>query len=176
MQKVSALMAGLVLAICGGVASAQVQLPQAVQAAEDSISADKLREHVRILSSDEYEGRGPGLKGGQLAATYIAKQFASYGLVPAGDKGTFLQNIAFAGVETNGAATNFAIISHNGSVLDLKFGKAYVTSNQTRTEIADIDAQIVFGGHADRAPHYNRGDLAGIAGHDKDLLRVGTEP
>ena len=176
MQKISALMAGLVLAICGGVAAAQVQLPQAVQAAADSISADKIRDHVRILSSDEYEGRGPGLKGGQMAATYIAKQFASYGLVPAGDKGTFLQNIAFAGVETNGAATNFAIISHNGSVLDLKFGKDYVTSNQTRTEIADIDAPIVFVGHGIQAPEYKWDDFAGMDVKGKVLLVVVNEP
>src|SRR6202045_4432758 len=111
-----------------------------------------------------------------MAATYIAKQFASYGLVPAGDKGTFLQNVPFAGVKTNGAATNFAIISHNGSVLDLKFGEDYVTNNQTRTEIADIDAPIVFVGHGIQAPEYNWDDFAGVDVKGKVLLVVVNEP
>src|SRR4051794_29928650 len=98
MQKLFVITTGLVLVISGNVAIAQTQLPPEVRKAADSISADKIREHVRILSSDEYEGRGTGVKGGQMAADYIAKQFASYGLTPAGDHGTFLQNVPFAGV------------------------------------------------------------------------------
>lgn len=167
---------GMVFAISSGVAVAQLQLPPAVQAAEDSISADKIREHVRVLSSDEYEGRGPGIKGGEMAANYIAKQFASYGLVPAGDNGTFLQNVPLAGVTTDGLATKFSIISHSGSTLDLKFGEDYVTNNQTRTDVADIDAPIVFVGHGIQAPEYKWDDFAGADVRGKILLVVVNEP
>ena len=49
--------------------------------------------HVRVLASPEYEGRAPGTKGNQLAAQYIAGQFQSIGLKPAGDQGTYFQTI-----------------------------------------------------------------------------------
>lgn len=176
MRKIYALSAGLMLAIASGVAVAQMELPPAVKAAEDSISADNIREHVRILSSDEYEGRGTGLKGGAMAANYIAKQFASYGLIPAGDNGTFLQNVPFAGVTTDGPATKFNIISHDGTALDLKFGDDYVTNNQTRTEVADIDAPIVFVGHGIQAPEYKWDDFGGVDVKGKVLLVVVNEP
>jgi len=63
------------------------------------IDKEKIREHVKQLSSDEMEGRGTGQRGGDLAADYIAKQFASYGLKPAGDNGTFFENVPMVGVE-----------------------------------------------------------------------------
>ncbi len=49
--------------------------------------------HVRVLASPEYEGRAPGTKGNQLAAQYIAGQFQSIGLKPAGSQGTYFQTI-----------------------------------------------------------------------------------
>ncbi len=55
------------------------------------IEADKIRDAVKYLSSDELEGRGTGQKGGDVAADYIAAQFKSYGLKPAGDNGTYFQ-------------------------------------------------------------------------------------
>jgi len=57
------------------------------------IDKEKIRAHVKYLSSDELEGRGTGQRGGDMAADYIGKQFASYGLKPAGDNGTFFQEV-----------------------------------------------------------------------------------
>src|SRR5215469_5865039 len=51
-------------------------------AAMESISPDRIRAHVRFLSHDLLEGRGTGQRGGDLAAEYIATQFALYGLKP----------------------------------------------------------------------------------------------
>ena len=44
--------------------------------------AEKIRAHVKFLSSDLLEGRGTGQRGGDIAAEYIATQFALYGLKP----------------------------------------------------------------------------------------------
>ena len=59
-------------------------IPAAAKAAEASIDADRIRAHVRFLSDDLLEGRGPGLRGGELAAKYIATQFELDGLKPGG--------------------------------------------------------------------------------------------
>ena len=60
-------------------------LPVAARTAAASIDPEKIRAHVRFLSLDLLEGRGPGTRGDQLAAEYIATQFALAGLKPAGE-------------------------------------------------------------------------------------------
>src|SRR5579863_7325602 len=50
-----------------------------------------IRAHVKFLASDLLEGRGTGQRGGDIAAEYIATEFALYGLKPAGDNGTYMQ-------------------------------------------------------------------------------------
>src|SRR5579872_5870407 len=64
------------------------------------VSAARIREHVRFLSSDLLEGRGVGSRGGDLATEYLATQFALAGAQPAGDKGTYFQKVPLVGVET----------------------------------------------------------------------------
>src|SRR6185369_4667770 len=49
------------------------------------INPERIRAHTRFLSHDLLEGRGTGQRGGDVAAEYIATQFATYGLKPAGD-------------------------------------------------------------------------------------------
>src|SRR5277367_4325217 len=79
---------------------AALGLPQDVTAAMQSIDSERIRAHVRYLSDDLLEGRGTGTRGGDIAAKYIAAQFALDGLEPAGDDGGYLQKIEFTGVQT----------------------------------------------------------------------------
>src|SRR5690348_5621545 len=81
------------------------QLPAAAQQAFKSISAEKIRATVKYLSDDSFQGRGTGQKGGDKAADWIAAQFKSYGLLPAGDHGTYFQNVGFYGVTTDPTQT-----------------------------------------------------------------------
>ena len=71
--------------------STTIAEPPALLQAEQGVSADHLREVDKFISADSFQGRYPGLLGGKLAAEYIADQFRSYGLTPAGDNGTYLQ-------------------------------------------------------------------------------------
>ena len=68
-------------------------------AAQD-LEGARIRAHVRFLASDLLEGRGVGARGGDLAAEYIATQFALAGLKPAGDHGTSFRRVPLVGVET----------------------------------------------------------------------------
>ena len=92
----------LALGIATGLASgawaasdpaAELGLPADVAAAMHRIDAEHIREHVRFLSDDLLEGRGTGARGGDIAARYIATQFALDGLKPAGDDGGYLQKV-----------------------------------------------------------------------------------
>src|SRR5450755_1897684 len=84
-------------------------LPPAAEQAMGSVDPEKIRAHVKFLASDLLEGRGTGARGGDIAAEYIATQFALYGLQPAGDHGSYLQKVAMLGIATQDDST-FALV------------------------------------------------------------------
>jgi Zn-dependent M28 family amino/carboxypeptidase len=174
----------LVLGIATGLASgawagsdpgAELGLPADVAAAMRGINAEHIRAHVRFLSDDLLEGRGTGARGGDIAARYIATQFALDGLKPAGDNGGYLQRIQFTGVQTL-PATKVALRPGHGGTLDLKLGEDYVTNNQTQTADVDIDAPIVFVGYGIEAPEYRWNDFKGVDVKGKVLLVIVNQP
>ena len=113
--------------------------------------AEKIRANVKFLSSDLLEGRGTGQRGGDIAAEYIGTQFALYGLKPAGDDGSFFQNVPMVSVHTL-PATTFKLVPKSGDPLALKNLDDFVTNNESQSETSDIDAHIVFVGYGITAP------------------------
>src|SRR6185503_66824 len=53
------------------------------------VDTDAVLAHIKVLSSDEYEGRGPGTKGEELTVTYLTDQFKKLGLKPGNSDGTY---------------------------------------------------------------------------------------
>ncbi|HKM84141.1 MAG TPA: M28 family peptidase [Candidatus Acidoferrum sp.] len=139
------------------------------------IDAQRIRQHVKYLSSDALEGRGTGQKGGDLAADYIAAQFKSYGLKPAGENGTYFQSVPLVGVKTL-PETSFALAPASGEPLVLRNLDDYVTSNETQTEIVNIDAPIVFVGYGITAPEEKWDDYKGYDLKGKVALLYVNEP
>jgi Zn-dependent M28 family amino/carboxypeptidase len=155
--------------------AAELKLPANVAAAMRGIDAEHIRAHVRFLADDLLEGRGTGARGGDIAAKYIATQFALDGLKPAGDDGSYLQKVEFTGVQTL-PATTFSFQPEHGNPIDLKLGADYVASNQTQTDSVDIDAPIVFVGYGIDAPEYHWNDFKGVDVKGKVLLVIVNEP
>ena len=165
-------------------ASAPAQtIPPAVKAAEASIDPEKIRAHVKFLADDLLEGRGPGLRGSEIAAQYIATQFALYGLKPGGDNGTYLQQINFVGMNAIPSKTTFSLVPKKPEgpsidlySIDLKYGDDYTVSNRTLTPVVDIDAPIVFVGYGITAPEFNWNDYAGVDVKGKVILCIVGDP
>jgi Zn-dependent M28 family amino/carboxypeptidase len=151
-------------------------LPPAARAAATSIDAEKIRAHVRFLSLDLLEGRGPGTRGDQLAAEYIATQFALNGLQPAGDGGTYFQRVPLYAVHTIEDKTKLSFAPANGQPVDLTYGTDIVAKDQTGQATADIDAPIVFVGYGIHAPEYNWDDYSGVDLKGKVALVIVNEP
>jgi Zn-dependent M28 family amino/carboxypeptidase len=140
--------------------------------------AQMIRAHVKFLSSDLLEGRGTGQRGGDLAAEYIGAQFESYGLKPAGDGGTFFQNVPMVTMKTK-PETRFSIVPKNaesGAAVSLKLLDDFTVNNETQTEVADLDAPIVFVGFGITAPEYNWDDYKGVDLKGKVALLFVNEP
>src|SRR3974377_608726 len=72
-------------------------LPPAGEQAMAAINPENIRWHVKFLAGDLLEGRGTGQRGGDIAAEYIATQFALYGLKPAGENGSNLEKATLMG-------------------------------------------------------------------------------
>ena len=156
--------------------SQTLDLPTAAAAEAQSVDPARLRAHVKILSSDQFEGRGPGQPGGELAMHYIADQFKAAGVLPAGDHGTYFQQVPLVGVQPVAAETTFRFKVKDNAPLDLEFGNDYVVNNQTHTPTADIKAPVVFVGHGIVAPEYQWDDYAGVDVRGKVVLIVVNEP
>jgi Zn-dependent M28 family amino/carboxypeptidase len=144
-------------------------LPAAARRAAASIDPEKMRAHVHFLSLDLLEGRGPGQRGGELAAQYIATQFALSGLEPAGDNGSYFQRVPLYAVHTVEDKTKFAFVPAGGAPVDLAYGAEIVSKDQTGQPSAGLDAPIVFVGYGIDAPEYRWNDYAGPNGADIDV-------
>src|SRR5215469_1179711 len=88
-------------------------LPPAGEQAMAAINPENIRWHVKFLSHDLLEGRGTGQRGGDIAAEYIATQFALYGLKPAGENGAYMQKVPMMGIVTEPDST-YSLIPAKG--------------------------------------------------------------
>ncbi|HET9184132.1 MAG TPA: M28 family peptidase [Candidatus Angelobacter sp.] len=147
-----------------------------VQQAMNSINAQKIRATVKYLSDDSLQGRGTGQKGGDMAANWIAAQFKSYGLLPAGDHGTYFQRIGFYGITTDHNQSQLEFVPKSGQPLVLKFADDYVTTDLTHSAKSQIDAPLVYVGYGIHAPEYNWDDYKGMDVKGKVLLMLVNEP
>jgi Zn-dependent M28 family amino/carboxypeptidase len=155
-------------------------VPAAVRQAAEGIDPEKIRAHVKFLSDDLLEGRGPGKRGAEIAANYIATQFALDGLKPAGDNGTYFQKVPLYAVHTVEDQTTFSFVPDSGSTggapINLKYSDDVVAKDTTGEDSADIDAPIVFVGYGIDAPEYKWNDYAGVDVKGKVLLVIVNEP
>jgi Zn-dependent M28 family amino/carboxypeptidase len=152
-----------------------VKLPGPAFVALETITPEHIRWHVRYLSHDLLEGRGTGQRGGDIAAEYMATQFAEYGLKPAGDHGTYMQKVPLVGITTL-AETQFSLVPKQGEAMNLKPLDEYVAFDQTQQAQSDVDADIVFVGYGIEAPEYNWDDYKGLDVRGKVLLMLVNEP
>ena len=156
-------------------------LPPATIAAMQGIRPDNIETHVHFLSHDLLEGRGTGQRGGDIAAEYIAAQFALYGLKPAGDNGTYMQKVPLVGIMTL-PETRFEFIFSNAksgggaATTLLKPLDEYVAYDQTQQLESKIDAEIVYVGYGIEAPEYKWDDYKGVDVQGKVLLMLVNEP
>jgi Zn-dependent M28 family amino/carboxypeptidase len=170
----------LILLICGVWAQnssrpMSIHFPPAAIAAFQKIDAERIRAHVRFLSHDLLEGRGTGQRGGDIAAEYIATQFALDGLKPAGDNGTYMQKVPMVGI-TSAPESTFAFVPSKGSARELKSLSEYVGHDETQQADSIVNADIVYVGYGIEAPEYKWDDYKGVDVKGKVLLMLVNEP
>jgi Zn-dependent M28 family amino/carboxypeptidase len=114
------------------------------------ISAEGLAAHIKILASDEFEGRAPGGRGEELTVAYIQSQFERIGLEP-GNQDRWVQSVPM--VETTAdPATTVSFTYADGSE-SLGFGEQLVLGTTSgQPEVRIDDSELVFVGYGINAP------------------------
>src|SRR4026209_1480701 len=85
----------------------------------DSITANDILQHTKVLSADEYECRGPGTKGEELTVKYLTEQYQRLGLKPGNPDGTYVQKVPLVGFTAQATASFTA----GAKKIDLEFPK-----------------------------------------------------
>ncbi|HEY6190159.1 MAG TPA: M28 family peptidase [Pyrinomonadaceae bacterium] len=134
------------------------------------ISENTLRAHIKYLSDDLLEGRGPGTRGGELAAKYVAAQFEALGLRGGGQGGSFYQPVALVGVNANPKPT--LEISGNGKKETFKFADDFVAFTGAQTENVSVNADLVFVGYGIESPGQRWNDYKGDADDYRNKILV----
>lgn len=137
------------------------------------ITQEELMQHVKYLSSDALEGRKSGTKGNELAAEYIAKQFASSGLRPFGDENSFFQKFKFISNLRVGKK-NTLIVKLEDKEIAFKPEVDFIPMNFSEDTM--VTASLVFAGYGIIADTLNYNDYEGIDVKNKILLILRYSP
>ncbi len=149
-------------------------LPVWASAQGPEISGERMRADVKFLASDLLEGRGVGTRGGDLSEEYIAAQFAIAGAKPAGDNGTYFQEVPLLGVESRPEST--LTVTGKGQTLALRWLDDYVGGTDRQKATVDFDGDAIFVGHGITAPEYKWDDFKGVDVKGKVLVLFTNEP
>lgn len=140
------------------------------------IDVHRLSDHIRILASDAFEGRGPGTPGEAKAVDYITAQFKALGLKPAGDDGGWTQAVTLNRFTVKGEPVLSAVV--DGRAMPLASGEQVVVGTRRPgvSQVAIEAAPIVFVGYGVSAPERQWDDYKGVDLHGKIALVLVNDP
>ncbi|HYE15022.1 MAG TPA: M28 family metallopeptidase [Pyrinomonadaceae bacterium] len=153
--------------------AAAQKMPAALKPALDSISSDDILRHTKALSSDEFEGRGPGTRGEELTVAYLTEQMKRIGLKPGNPDGTYVQKVPLVGMKADPSMS----VEAGGKRIDMKFPDDFVAvsrRNVAETKVSDSD--LVFVGYGVVAPEYGWDDYKGVDVRGKTIVMLINDP
>ncbi|HTX19691.1 MAG TPA: M28 family peptidase [Bacteroidota bacterium] len=141
--------------------------------ASDDSTAIRVKSHIAYLASDALEGRRAGTRGARLAAAYVAQQFASAGLLPIGDGGTYFQQFVFTSGVSLGKRNSLSVAKGGRTTtltLDKDFRPFAFSSN------GDCTGSLVVAGYGISSADLHYDDYAGVDVKDKIVLVLRYSP
>ena len=138
--------------------------------AEDHITAESLTTHLKVLASDEFEGRAPATPGGQKTVDYLAKQLSALGVEPGAPDGTYFQQVPI--VESI-VERNF-VLSVPGNTY--KYFTDVVAFSGVEKPRVQVQGDVVFVGYGINAPELKWNDYAGADVRGKWVMIMVNDP
>ena len=143
--------------------------------APDAAGARRIEAHVRFLADDLLEGRQAGTRGYELAALYVATELRALGLEPAGEGGSYFQNVPMVQGERIAEGARFEI-ERDGKRTALAFETDYLPNVVYGDPNPSLTAPMVFVGQAISAPELKHDDFAGVDLQGKVAVIFGNAP
>ena len=158
----------------------------AVSAAETagSIDPERISQTVKVLASDEFEGRAPGTPGETRTIEWLSRRFGELGLEPGGERGSWTQSVPLVRTQIDSPATlSFAIQEKQRPLT--QSNDVYVSTVRKVDRVSIESAPVVFVGYGITAPErqwddYKKVDLRGKVAvyliNDPDFYAKAGEP
>jgi Zn-dependent M28 family amino/carboxypeptidase len=161
-----------VLTIVAGCAPAPAPAPTVAPGgpAESEITAAAIAAHVKFLSHDLLEGRAPATRGGELATEYLAAQLALAGFAPAGDNGSWFQQVP---IVESVVERSFTL---NVPGRTYRYGDDVVAFSGLEDAKVSVRGDVVFVGHGIVAPEQKWNDYDGVDVKGKWVLIMVNDP
>src|SRR6184192_2773281 len=171
-MKISRLLLAIVFAAAAALLATD-ELTERLQPALEAITPDGLLAHIKILASDEFEGRAPGTKGEELSVKYISDQFKQIGLKPGNPDGSYVQEVPLAGIKSE-PRMSFTV---GDRTTELKYPDDFVASSaRLQAEIKVNNSDVVFVGYGIVAPEYGWDDYKDADVRGKTILMLINDP
>ncbi len=167
MRKVASA-ALLVLAI--GCSQPPPPPPPPAGPAEDLITTESVTGHVKVLGSDDFEGRAPATPGGQKTQDYLAKQLSALGIEPGAPDGTYFQQVP---IVESAVERNF-VLSVPGNTY--KYFTDVVAFSGVERPRVQVQGDVVFVGYGINAPELKWNDYAGANVRGKWVMIMVNDP
>ncbi len=146
----------------------------ALEKAVQGIRPDQVLAHIKVLASDEFEGRGPGTAGEQKTIAYLTDQFRRMGLKPGNPDGSYVQDVPLVGFRATRVGGS---VASPGGPIPLSFPEDFVAvSRRMVPEVKVADSDVVFVGYGVVAPEYGWDDYKGLDVKGKTLLMLVNDP
>jgi Zn-dependent M28 family amino/carboxypeptidase len=139
-------------------------------------SPEAIRAHVSFLADDTLEGRLAGTRGYDIAARYVASEYAQLGLKPAGDADTAFQRVPLVESVALLPAARLTLLPDSGAPVALEAGKDFLPDASLVDAEVQASAPVVFVSFGVSAPEQGHDDLAGIDLTGKVALVFGGAP
>ncbi|MBI2950371.1 MAG: M28 family peptidase [Verrucomicrobia bacterium] len=143
------------------------------QAALDSIRSEELLKHIRVLASDEFEGRAPGTHGEELTVNYLIEQCKRLGLKPGNPDGTYIQNVPMVGFTPQ---PSFSYRVGNQTTEVAFPAECVVWSPWFVPEVDVVDSEMIFVGYGVVAPEYGWDDFKDVDVRGKTIVMLINDP
>jgi Zn-dependent M28 family amino/carboxypeptidase len=138
--------------------------------AEDQITAASLVDHLKVLASDEYEGRAPATPGGQKTQDYLAQQLKALGIEPGAPDGSYFQQVP---IVESAVERNF-VVSVPGNTY--KYMTDVVAFSGVEKARVQVQGEVVFVGYGINAPELKWNDYAGANVRGKWVMIMVNDP
>jgi Zn-dependent M28 family amino/carboxypeptidase len=139
------------------------------------IDQNAILERIKVLASDEFEGRKPGTKGEDLTVKYLVDESKKLGLKPGNPDGTYIQKVPLVGMQS--AEAQPFTVTKGSQKETFKWGDDIVPWTKRVTDSASINnSDMVFVGYGVTAPEYQWDDFKNVDVKGKTIVVLINDP